>query len=321
MPNQKPPESGRNILVIGGAGYVGSRIIPALKAQGHRVSVVDLLWFGDHLPADVPITRMDVMDMTPESFKGFDTVIFLAGLSNDPMAEFDARTNFISNAPGPAYCAMMAKKAGVARFIYASSCSVYGTSQGEVNEEGPVLAQSHYGVSKYMGEVGSMQYMDRDFAVVALRMGTISGYSPRMRFDLLLNTMYMKAATANKIDVRNPKLRRPYFAMSDVERAYLWALNCHGGVYNVLSGNTTVGECARAVRVFFKAKHGIEVTIAEQTLADPRDYAVDDFRAIGQRFIAKGSIASILDELDREVGITGDFSQDVMYNIRVFQKL
>lgn len=323
MQNEQPAKQ-NNILVIGGAGYVGSRIIPALKEAGHRVAVLDLLWFGDHLPPDVPVIRMDAMDATEHLFKGYDTVIFLAGLSNDPMAEFDARTNFISNAPTPAYCAMLAKKAGVKRFIYASSCSVYGSSRSGVKsmeDEHDEFTQSHYGVSKLMGEVGAMQYNDLTFEVVALRMGTISGYSPRMRFDLLLNTMYMKAATEGTIDVRNPELRRPVFAMSDVVEAYQWALTCHPGVYNVFSSNTTVGMAANTVRVFFKQTYNREIVVHEQQLADPRDYEASNLKATQAGFVAKGGVVSILKELHERIGLDGNFEDDAGYNIRVFTKM
>ena len=116
------------ILIVGGAGYVGCALVPALVDRGCTVDVIDLNWFGNHLPADVMSVNKDVFQCTREDFEGYDQVIFLAGLSNDPMAEFSPATNFIANGALPSYLAYMAKMAGVRRLIYASSCSVYGVS-------------------------------------------------------------------------------------------------------------------------------------------------------------------------------------------------
>lgn len=311
-----------NILVIGGAGYVGSRLVPRLLEDGHMVSVVDMLWFGDHLPSAVPVHKRDALDLNTEAFKGFDTVLFLAGLSNDPMAEFDARQNFISNAPTPAYCAMMAKKAGVKRFIYASSCSVYGfTNEEEVTENSKPLSQFHYGVSKLMGETGCWQYQDDHFDVVVLRKGTISGWSPRMRYDLLLNTMFMKAATEHAIDVRNHALWRPVLAMDDAVRAYIWALDCPRGIYNILSKNYTIGECARLVSEFFKHQYGIEVAVNHQHLPDNRNYKASNVKAMTAGFVPQGTADSVVHELGEKLGLHADFANDTGYNIRIFQNL
>src|SRR5690348_1550166 len=95
----------QHILVIGGAGYIGSRLVPALIGEGHTVSVIDLLWFGNHLPEGVSVIQKDALDLTEGDFAGFDAVIFLAGLSNDPMADFNARLNYIENAAAPVICA------------------------------------------------------------------------------------------------------------------------------------------------------------------------------------------------------------------------
>ena len=112
------------ILIGGGAGYIGSRLIPELIALGHEIDVVDLLWFGNHLPEKVKVIKKDLFDISAKDMKGYDQFIFLAGLSNDPMAEYDPAKNFIYNGALPSYLAYEAKKVGIKRFIYASSCSV-----------------------------------------------------------------------------------------------------------------------------------------------------------------------------------------------------
>ncbi len=143
------------ILIAGGAGYVGSKLVPYLMERGYEVEVIDLLWFGNHLPANVKVTQKDLFTCTEDDFKGIDQVIFLAGLSNDPMAEFNPSMNFVHNGSLPSYLAYLARKAGVKRFIFGSSCSVYGYTVDELyDEDAPVSCGYPYGISKLQGERG-----------------------------------------------------------------------------------------------------------------------------------------------------------------------
>ena len=179
------------ILIVGGAGYVGSALIPALVERGYAVDVVDLKWFGVNLPREVSVVDKDILSLTTDDVGGYEQVIFLAGLSNDPMAEFDPAQNFQSNGAMPSYLAYLAKQVGVRRVIYASSCSVYGYTVNELyDENAPAVSSFPYGISKLQGEQGVLQMQDEGFSAIALRKGTICGFSPRMRFDLIVNTMY-----------------------------------------------------------------------------------------------------------------------------------
>ncbi|HEY8241429.1 MAG TPA: SDR family oxidoreductase, partial [Kiritimatiellia bacterium] len=133
-------------MVAGGAGYIGSVLCPLLAERGYEVTVADSLWFGNHLPAAVAVQQRDVFDLQEDDLKGFDQVIFLAGLSNDPMAEYSPALNFISNAASPAYLGYIAKRAGVKRFIFASSCSVYGYAVDQLYaEDAPATSSYPYG--------------------------------------------------------------------------------------------------------------------------------------------------------------------------------
>src|SRR6266481_1222685 len=179
------------LLVAGGAGYLGCALIPRLLERGYAVDVVDLFWFGNNLPPETGILNKDIFDLSISDLKGYEQVVFLAGLSNDPMAEYSPSKNFIFNAAAPAYLAYTAKKAGVKRYIYASSCSVYGYTEDELYDEERLVSSSHpYGISKLQGEQAVMNLVDDEFSVIALRKGTVSGYSPRMRLDLIVNTMF-----------------------------------------------------------------------------------------------------------------------------------
>src|ERR1700752_3334942 len=182
------------LLIAGGAGYLGLVLIPKLLDRGYKVDVVDLFWFGNHLPRQTGILNKDIFQLNEEGLEHYEQVVFLAGLTNDPMAEYSPSKNFVFNAAAPSYLAYMAKKANVKRYIYASSCSVYGYTENELYDETrPVSSSYPYGISKLQGEQAALQLSDENFSVIALRKGTISGYSPRMRLDLIVNTMFRTA--------------------------------------------------------------------------------------------------------------------------------
>ncbi len=210
------------LLIAGGAGYLGSVLIPKLLDRGYNVAVVDLFWFGNHLPGEVDILRKDIFDIDAEDLAEFDQAVFLAGLSNDPMAEYSPSKNFIYNAAAPAYLAYIAKKAGLRRYVYASSCSVYGYTDNELFDESrPVSSSYPYGISKLQGEQAVMNLADDQFSVIALRKGTVSGYSPRMRLDLIINTMFKTAVCERRIMVNNPSIWRPILSIEDAANAYI----------------------------------------------------------------------------------------------------
>src|SRR5438093_1082415 len=123
------------ILIAGGAGYVGSVLVPKLIDRGYEVDVLDLLWFGNSLPSAVRVIQNDVLKITESELKGYDQVILLAGLSNDPMADYSPSRNFVDNGASSAFLAYLSRRAGVKRFIYASSCSVYGYTVNELYDE------------------------------------------------------------------------------------------------------------------------------------------------------------------------------------------
>lgn len=315
------------ILIVGGAGYVGSRLVPVLKKAGHEPVVLDLLWFGNNLDKDIKVIQKDVFDVDVSLLKDFDQVIFLAGLSNDPMAEFSPKLNYIANAAAPAYLAYTAKNAGIKRFIYGCSGSVYGYTDNKLStEESPATSRYPYGISKLQGEHGVMQIEESPvFSVISVRKGTISGYSPRMRFDLIINTMYMKAMSENKITVNNPSIWRPILAISDAVGAYLKAVEAPqdiSGVFNICSGNFTVGEVAERVQKFCNDKYNKNIEIETKNIQDFRNYKISNLKAkniLGINFI--GSVESILKELDDHFGKDFDFSDDKYYNIKVFKNI
>src|SRR5271165_1284696 len=234
------------ILVAGGAGYIGSVLIPMLLGRGYEVDVVELFWFGNHLPEAVGVVHKDIFNLSVQDLQGYEQVVFLAGLSNDPMAEFCPSKNFIFNAAAPAYLAYIAKRAGVKRYVYASSCSVYGYTENELYDETcPAICNYPYGISKLQGEQAVLQLADNSFSVIALRKGTVSGYSPRMRLDLIVNTMFKTAMRDRKITVNNPSIWRPILSIRDASTAYVRAVEANykiSGVFNIASSNLRDGR-------------------------------------------------------------------------------
>jgi nucleoside-diphosphate-sugar epimerase len=313
------------ILVAGGAGYVGSVLVPELVAHGYEVEVIDLLWFGNHLPASIKVTKRDLFECTGRDFEGFDQVIFLAGLSNDPMAEFNPAMNFINNGALPSYLAYTARLAGVKRFIYGSSCSVYGYTVDELyDEESPVVCGYPYGISKLQGERGVLQMAGDGYSTIALRKGTISGYSPRMRFDLIVNTMFKCALTNRKIVVNNAAIWRPILDIRDAVRGYLRAIQADysiSGIFNITSDNYTVGQVGDLVKEEL-ADLGEPVSIEIKAIQDFRNYKVTSQKAktvLG--YEAKFSIADIVRDLHDHRADFPDYEDDNCYNIRQFKKL
>ncbi|HNR30231.1 MAG TPA: SDR family oxidoreductase [Candidatus Hydrogenedentes bacterium] len=314
------------ILVAGGAGYIGSVLAPLLREHGYAVDVVDLLWFGNRLPDDIRVTRRDLFQLTREDLEGYEQVIFLAGLSNDPMAEFDPAMNFIQNGALPTYLAFQAKCAGVRRFIYASSCSVYGYTVNQLyDEDAPVTCAYPYGVSKLAGERGVLQLQDDAFSTIALRQGTVNGYSPRMRFDLIVNTMFKCAIEDGVIVVNNPSIWRPLIDVRDTAGAFLRAVQADyaiSGVFNVAYDNFTVGLVADLVKDEIQALTGVKARVDIRNVQDYRNYKVSCDRAktyLG--FHPKYAITDTVRELFRHREEYGDFAEDRYYNIRVFKQL
>ncbi len=272
------------ILVTGGAGYVGSVLVPMLIERGYAVRVVDSGMFGtDHVPAEAELILGDVLEFDSEWLEDVDAVIHLAGLSNDPMAAFSPKLNYILNAGSAAIVAQATKEAGVHRFVFASTCSVYGLSdEFGVGEEHETLPSYPYGISKLMAERALTCLTDDDFRPIVLRKGTVVGWSPRMRFDLVTNTMIKTALTQQKIMVNNPSLWRPLLDVTDAARAYVRALDADlsvTGIFNVAGENYTIGRLADIVASTLR-EFDVDVPLEIMHRQDVRSYRVSTEKAL-----------------------------------------
>ena len=315
----------KKILIAGGAGYIGTELSNDLNLRGHDVTVVDLFWFGNYLNDNIKQINKNLIDLKEEDVSGYDAVIFLAGLSNDPMANFSPSKNFIENAAAPAYLAFISKQAGVPRFVYASSCSVYGFTDNEVmDEESPVNPQYPYGISKLQGEYTIMKMANESFRPIAMRKGTVGGWSARMRFDLVVNTMTKYALSQGKITVHNPNLW-PLIDIRDVVTAYRKAIMCSrdiSEVFNICGENYTIGQLANDVVSEF-AEIGAKIGVEIQNRPDVRNYLASNTKAkrmleFTPEFGPADSIQQILQHVEKE---NIDLDDKRHYNIQTFMDL
>ena len=316
----------KKILLAGGAGYIGTELCKRLLKLDYKVTVIDDLWFGNNLDPKVELIKKDLFQVSHTELKGFDTVIFLAGVSNDPMAEFSPSENFIQNAACPAYLAYESKRAGVKRFIYASSCSVYGYTVDELyDESAPTTCGYPYGISKLQGENGVMQLVDKNFSGISLRQGTVCGYSDRMRFDLVVNTMFKNAITLGEITVNNPSIWRPIYHIQDACSAFIRAIQAPdniSGIFNVASDNYTLGQIGDIVSAEMSKNLKKEIKMHINDMQDFRNYKVSTTHAkntLGFKPIY--GIKDIINQLFEKAGSFTNFDDDKYYNIRVFESL
>jgi nucleoside-diphosphate-sugar epimerase len=316
----------KKILLAGGAGYIGTELCKRLLKLDYKVTVIDDLWFGNHLDPKIELIKKDLFQVSHTELKGYDTVIFLAGVSNDPMAEFSPSENFIQNAACPAYLAYESKRAGVKRFIYASSCSVYGYTVDELyDESAPTTCGYPYGISKLQGENGVMQLVDKNFSGISLRQGTVCGYSDRMRFDLVVNTMFKNAITLGEITVNNPSIWRPIYHIQDACSAFIRAIQAPdkiSGIFNVASDNYTLGQIGDIVSAEMSRNLKKEIKMHINDMQDFRNYKVSTTHAKNTLgFTPIYGIKDIINQLFEKAGSFTNFDDDKYYNIRVFESL
>lgn len=242
------------------------------------------------------------------------------------MAEFSPAENFIGNAALPAYLSFISKQAGVKRFVFASTCSVYGYTVNELyDEESPLICGYPYGISKNQGESGAHLMQDDNFSVISLRQGTVSGHSPRMRFDLIVNTMFKCAMVDGEVTVNNPSIWRPIYSIRDCVSGFIRAIQADysiSGAFNVSSGNYTVGQVGDYVQQQVQELTGRKINLIVKDVQDFRNYKVTCKKAetvLG--FRAQYDIKDIITELYNHKDEYGDFSNKDFYNIQVFKDI
>jgi nucleoside-diphosphate-sugar epimerase len=249
------PKPGLRVLVAGGAGYIGCVLCERLIERGYKVRVLDRMWWGEEPLAqirdDIELVQADVRDVPAEAFEDVDAVMNLSGLSNDPTAEYDPDANWQMNAVATESLGKACLERGIERFVFASSCSLYdGLPPGMHDETAEIQPRGAYATSKRYGEEALLKLVGQGLDAGIVRNGTVYGWSPRMRFDLVVNTFVKDALLQEKLLLHGGGwMWRPLVDVRDCADAMIAILEApaekiRGEIFNVLHSNYQIRELA-----------------------------------------------------------------------------
>ena len=285
-----------SILVTGGGGFIGTVLVNKLLKMNKRVKVIDVFWFGRYLKKhkNLTIIKKDIHDCSEKDFKGIKTIYHLASVANDPASSLEPKLTWEISCLGTLKLCELAKKAKIKKFIFASSGSIYGIKKEKNVHEGlPPVPISDYNKTKMIAEKVIENYKN-DFKCYIVRPGTVFGYSPRMRLDLMINILTFHALTKNKMTVFGGGQTRPYLHIDDMTNLYLFFLNnkIKPGTYNASTGNLSALETANQIK---KIIPNCKIEIKKSN--DPRSYRLSNKKITDAGFKFKKSLFEGINEL------------------------
>ncbi|NGX35225.1 MAG: UDP-glucose 4-epimerase [Candidatus Anoxychlamydiales bacterium] len=325
------------ILVIGGAGYVGSKLVPELLNQKHQVIVYDLYIYGDHIfdtvndKNDLKQIKADVRDLKKldQALHNVDAVIHLACISNDPSFELNPKLGKSINLDSFEPLVKLAKKHKVKRFIYASSSSVYGLkSEPNVTEEMSLEPLTDYSKFKAECEKILLKHMDDDFESCIIRPATVCGYSPRQRLDVIVNILTNNAYHKGKIKVLGGAQLRPNIHIDDMVNAYITVLKApkekiQGQVFNAGYENFSVLEIAQMVKKAVLKKRNVELEAVPTN--DNRSYhisskKIEDILGFKPKYNIEDAVEGLIEAFETKK-LIDPLNNKLYYNIATMKAI
>ena len=306
------------ILVTGACGYKGHILVPKLLARGFMVVALDTQWFGNYLSAhpNLTIVKGDVRDIEKISLDDIECIIHLSSIANDPCGDLNPKLTWEISALATMQLADRAKRAGIKRFIYASSGSVYGIKDElDVTEDLDLKPISEYNKTKMVSERVLMSYQD-DMVVQIVRPATVCGFSPRMRLDVSVNLLTMQALSKGKITVFGGEQVRPNIHIDDITDVYLHLIDHpeFSGIYNAGFENISILDIAKLV-----TKHiPVEIVVTESN--DPRSYRINSDKLLATGFKPRKTVEDAIGEIVNAYKANTLKDEDRFYNLRWMEK-
>lgn len=305
-------------LVTGGCGYKGHVLIPKLLDRGYEVVALDIMWFGNFLQSHPRLTVLqgDIRNIDSISLDGFDGIIHLSSIANDPCGDLDPKLTWEVSALATMQLADKAKREGVKRFIYASSGSVYGIKEEpQVTEDLELKPISEYNKTKMVAERVLLSYGDH-MSVQIIRPATVCGYSPRMRLDVSVNMLTMQALSKGKITVFGGLQTRPNVHIDDITDIYLHLIDRPevAGIYNAGFENISILDIANLVTKYVP----VEIVVTESD--DPRSYRVNSDKLLATGFKPKKGVEDAICEIIQKYRAGELKDEERSYNLKWMQK-